>query len=364
MHAVDQARRVLELDRLGRHWAFDWSTVRDGVVHELLAEQHERTFTTSGSTGDPKAITRSADGLVRELDVTMATLDGKHDSVHATVHPSSLYGYVGACVGAGLGVPTTFDQWGAHRVPIVGSNPLVFVVPAAWRSVRTTLDEGTWTCATIVHAGSTLPPAVVAYASDPARRRSVEVLDLFGTTETGLIGVRRVHPQQEGAWTTCADTVLDFPVVDDDGEGRPVVTSPRVVDPAQPDASAVQLDDWLVPCSGRRFGFRGRRLRLVKPGGRRVDLDLLEAQISALFSELDIACQPRVHTELGEDVEVFVVGRAGTGVELEVLSRLRRAPVRSLTFVPRWVTAVDHIPRSAMGKPRRVLNHPNKETAA
>jgi acyl-coenzyme A synthetase/AMP-(fatty) acid ligase len=363
MNLVDHALKLLEPVGHGRHWTIDWSALPVCVAAELLAGQDDRTFMSSGTTGEPKALTRSAQMLVRELDATIAVIGRDNDWVHTTVNPRSMYGYMATYIGARLGVPTTFDEWGMTRQPISGTKPLIFTVPISWRSLRPRLDDTTSASVTIVHAGSTLPPASLSYAEHRSAIQDVHLIDLFGTTETGLIGIRRAHPEGDTTWTICTDTVLTYPKLDEEGEARPVVTSPRVAGGSDSGTvRSVRLDDWLMPATQGSFGFRGRRERLVKPGGRQVDLDLLEAQVSALVPEFEIACVPRIHPELGEDVELLIV--APVGSEIDILSRLRGAPAASLTFVPRWVNAVNDIPRSAMGKVRRVASGPIEETAA
>ena len=352
MTLVDQARQALEPDRRERSWHFDWSALPDGVAAALLASQHERVFMTSGSTGEPKPISCSADMLIRELDSTKAILGAAHDWVHATVHPSSRYGSTGTCIAARYGIPVTFDVLGTTREQIRGTNPLIFTVPTSWRSLHAALQITKCESMTIVHAGCMLPPAVLDYAEAHSSICQVELLDFFGTTETGLIGVRRAYPDPEPAWTVCADTELVFPELDEQGESRPEVTSPRVANGVGHAARAsVELDDWLFPAGTDAFGFRGRRERLAKPGGKRVDLDQLEYQIGALLPEFhDIACRPRRHRELGEDIELLVDCSPRDAAEIAGL--IRHHSAESLIHVPKWVTAIDLLPRSPMGKVR------------
>jgi acyl-coenzyme A synthetase/AMP-(fatty) acid ligase len=359
---ADAAREILAPEFRGHHWFLDWSALSGDGTDELLACQPGRIFMSSGTTGKPKACRRSAEQLIRELDATVALLSHRYDSIHATVNPGSLYGYVGTFIGARLGIPTTFDEWGAAGRPITGLRPLIFTVAASWRRLRPTVERVQCDFVTVVHAGSMLPPVALATVGERALLGRARVLDLFGTTETGVIGSRRALPEWETAWTVCPDTSLTFPALDDDGEARPTITGPRIVGSTPGADHSVRLDDWLAPSGDRAFGFRGRRERLVKPGGRRVDLDLLEAQVTALVPQFDIACVPRLDPELGEHVEVLVAGRAAAAVE--AMASLRLAPPESLCFMPKWVTPVDYISKSAMGKVRRVLPRSNKVPAA
>lgn len=351
MNPLDQARSALELHELGRRWAFDWSDISRDDREALLHAQRARIFETSGTTGAPKAVRRDPVKLMQELEVTAMVLGSGHDHVHATVDPRSLYGYVGVFIGAYLGVPVTFDQWGVTRQPVSGQNPLIFTVPATWRSFAAQASIGSNARVTVVHAGAMLPAVV----SDFARRSeaSVRIVDLFGTTETGMIGSREVLAIKPAVWEVAPDVVMEFASIDEHGEGRPRVRGTRVA-PAEGAAEGEGriLDDWLVPAGQRRFGFNGRRERVAKPGGRRVDVDLLEAQISVLLPGIDTACVIREHHTLGESIELIAAVPEALVKGLE--RQLHSARVEQLSYVPNRVSAVKAIPRSAMGKVRRV----------
>lgn len=365
MSAIDEARAWLKPGSPFRHdWAFDWSRLPRGVARELLDEQPARVFDTSGTSGQPKVCLRSGAQLALELEVTADLIPGVPDAVHATVNPASLYGFVGTFIGAHLGVITVFDEWGIRGTPLIGDRPLVFTVPASWRRLARALATARFEHITVVHAGATLPRGVLNAIENLGRDGRADLIDLFGATETGVIGSRQVFPVCEPVWMTVPDTQLVFPPVDDSGEARPTVTGPRVTPPygRTGDPRSVLLDDWLVPTGPRSFGFAGRRERIVKPGGHAIDLDLLEEQIGALLPMLDTACVPVAHPELGEQVEVLVVG--SPGIEVDVMRVLRRAAAHSLAFVPGSVKPVDYIPRSPMGKVRRVLSKQNAESAA
>lgn len=363
MKTEDRARLVLEPNnRLENAWELDWPSLAPGLAHSVLSRQPDRVFTTSGTSGKPKVWHRTGEQLALELEVTAHLLRGEPDVVHATVKPTSLFGYVGAFIGAHLGIPTVFDEWGAAGTSLKGVRPLVFAVPASWRRLARTLADARLDRITIVHAGSILPTGLVKTVSELGHGDRGEILDLFGTTETGVIGSRWAFPTGELVWASMPDTRLEFADVDENGEARPTVTSRRIARcHGESHAGSVVLDDWLVPTSATTFGFKGRRERMVKPGGRAVDLDALEGQISTLVPGVDIACVPTEHPELGEHVEVLVAGPPDVAEAVIALLRARGA---SLSFVPGSARSVDQIQRSPMGKVRRVLPQTKEDTAA
>lgn len=111
----------------------------------------------------------------------------------------------------------------------------------------------------------------------------------------------------------------------------------------------IVLGDWITPIGPGQFRFDGRRERLAKPGGRPVNLDLLEAQIGALTGfRLSLACVPAFDPVGGEQVVLEVEGSQNLARDVEALLR---TTADALPVRPR-VVAVRRIVRSPMGKPR------------
>ena len=367
MEPLELASQVLDpSSEVGKQWTLDWSSLPAGQAEELLKNQPDRIFQTSGTSGQPKLWHRTGTQLALELEVTAGLLGGEHDGVYATVDRRTLYGYVGACLGAQLNIPTTFDELGNGGTPIPGKHPVIFTVAATWRRLRRILrnavDSSSFERVSIVHAGSCLasnvPETLMSFRLGDCAR----ILDFFGTTETGIIGSREALPDARPHWTIAADTRLTFGRLDENGEARPAVTSPRLGRlEGERQSQEVILGDWLTPVDNRTFRFNGRRESFIKPGGRAVNLDRLESQISQILPDFDIACMPMAHPEYGEHVELLIVASRQNATQ--AMAMLRRQ-ARSLDLIPDSVRSVRHIPRSAMGKVRRVPLNIHKEVAA
>jgi acyl-coenzyme A synthetase/AMP-(fatty) acid ligase len=350
---VNQAAATLVQDpgTLAPGWSC--TPAPNGSLHELLGAGGGRSFETSGSgTGEPTSWWRSADQLAREAAVTVAALPDDIDRIVTTVAPTSLYGYaLGVLTPLELGVPVRHQQLLLRDLDLRPGHTLVVTVAPGWCTGPSLPPPPPGCTVTFVHAGSMLPPrARTLVDAHPDTR----ILELFGSTETGLLSTRLHYPgagSDRDPWTLVDDVEL---VADHQGAAAEValtVRSPRIGVPTGHGAPDPQhtLGDWVTVIDDRRFRFDGRRERLAKPGGRNVDLDRLEAQIGEITRfRIGLACVAAMDPEGGEVVVLEVEGDESLAREVEGLLRLSAdvLPIR-----PR-VVAVDHILRSPMGKPR------------
>jgi acyl-coenzyme A synthetase/AMP-(fatty) acid ligase len=344
--AIDRGRK------LGPRWAVDWPELGSVQRRRLLDSLPLRSFSTSGTSGRSVTWLRTGEQLRTELAVTRALLPTSIDAVCTTVNPSTLYGYVGLLLGLELGVPTVYDEWALSGDAIGGRHPLIVTVPPSWSNLFPSLVASPTKEATFVHAGSRLPSLALDVLN--AIRPRDELIELFGSTETGLIAHRRAWPPPGARWwELVGDVKLGKGRVDHGcGEEELVVTSSRVGIPDGESAtSTVATGDWIVR-QGRGFYFEGRRSSRCKPGGRPVDLDDLEDRIASVLGTSHLMCVPVEHARLGEHIELLLVSNRSSDSH-EVLDRLRRAAL-TIPIVPCAVRTVDHIDRSPMGKIRRI----------
>lgn len=342
---------------LGRCWSFNWSRVEEGERKALLANLPDRVFDTSGTTrGRGVSWHRTGRQLAAEVEVTVGLLPSGIDAMFSTAPPTSLYGYVfTSLVPARLGVPVTFDRWGMHGSPLGGRHPLIAMIPPAWKRLEALLAAAPAERVTLVHAGAPLPARAFEVASRFSR--PLRSLELFGATETGLIAWREAAPPLSDAPWTLVDDVTMLPSRPQDqleGERPLGLRSPRVGRRRGRRRLAHHiLGDLVKPLGSRQFIFAGRRERLCKPGGKLVDLYDLEDRVAALLPNVDAACLPVLHPELGEHVELcFVASSSGPTAE-EVRRRLMLAQP-PLPVVPARIVPVANIERSAMGKVRAI----------
>lgn len=264
----------------------------------------ERTrFATSGSTGTPVEWLRGEDQLDAETRLLAGLLDGPDLDLICTHAPvGHLYGHlVGHRLPALLDVPVRhvpvtepFDVSGA-RHPLLVTLPASFSVLA--RSLSA-LDR----CArvTLVFSSAQIPPLaheVVTLLGERAR-----LVELFGSTETGLVATRVFPGGPE--WTLAPDVRFapGLPAT-----GRLTIRGPRLAArDTWPPAEEITLDDEITVTGANTFSWHGRAGRLVKINGRRLNLDTVRATLSAAVPDATVWCVPEADEVRGEWFTVTV----------------------------------------------------------
>jgi acyl-coenzyme A synthetase/AMP-(fatty) acid ligase len=267
-------------------------------------EPGAQIFLTSGSTGRPKGVVRSGRAVCadarRSLDVIgvgagdvvlnaapvfhvygqshgllMPLLAGAR-SVHVSARllPSRLAGQV-ARVGARVfvGVPT--------HIHLIASGSTVDFGPLA----------------VVVTGTAPLPGEVVARAGV---RLGCQIRDAYGSTETGVLSLRRVYPAEPDADVVTLLPGIDArlrPLPDNDTVGGPVTGEPPGLLGVTTDAlaSAYLVDGQLTTLDGawyetgdvvsrrgeRRFQLLGRLSRMINVAGEKVDAAEIERVLLA-----------------------------------------------------------------------------------
>ncbi|TKK87199.1 acyl--CoA ligase [Herbidospora galbida] len=332
-------------DTLDSPWRARW----EPGDHTEFVQEHlppEIDFATSGSTGAPQVWRRRAGkvwaeaGLLAEL--VAPEEPGAVLSFAPTVH---LYGALtSVLMPAWLGVPV----W--HRTSFFGAMPAlptrrVVVVATPW-IFKLLLEHLDWVRSmehvTVLYGGAMLPGTAGELLDRTGRTLIVEVM---GSTEAGGIATRRWSSGEPPAWTLFRD--VDFHGVPPKEEAPLVVTSPRLAyRPGGEPPAFWEADDHVEVTGPREFLLTGRRSRLVKVNGRRINLDLAEHAAGAVLDCADLAVVAVTDPVIGEHVDLLVVLRPGTELaDLDLPAAFERLGVR-----PRRVRAVPEIERSAMGK--------------
>src|ERR1019366_6817001 len=119
------------------------------------------------------------------------------------------------------------------------------------------------------------------------------LLEIYGSTETGMIGLRRTA--NAGEWQLADDLDLDY-------SGDAVMLSGRG------GMRAHAMNDRIRSTGARRFALLGRGADLVKVGGNRASLLELTAQVSKIAGVRDVAM---VQVEEGSRLVALVVADSG-----------------------------------------------------
>lgn len=337
-------------------WCVRWDHAGSSTRAELAdGLMPEVDFHTSGSTGESRTWLRSRKQLLEEAALIGELIrPSRPEAVLTFAPPRHVYGALASVLmPAQLGLPT----W--YRPQYFGSMPehqarrwVVVAVPWTFSILERQAEwiESTEHIATL-HSTAMLPPTADRFAQAVGPGR-LDITEVFGSTETGGIAWRR-RSDEEGMWRLFDDVTLavDGPV--SDAQIPLVVRSPRLA--KSPDGTSLDswcTDDYVVPVGDRRFRFTGRRDRLVKVNGRRVNLDTLERRIELVLKCRDLMCQPVRHAISGEHIDLLIVPfSSGRPSEEQV----RAALAADLPdFRPHRVRFVESIERSETGKIRLV----------
>ncbi|MGV3628197.1 MAG: AMP-binding protein [Betaproteobacteria bacterium] len=308
----------------------------------IAADQIAAILYTSGSTGRPEPLVKHWGGLVSAAH-TLGTMLGwqlpQGGSVIGAVAPQHMYGLETTVM-----LPL---QWGGVIRP---ERPLL---PADMIAALDSAESPAWLMVTPLHATSYVEAGVNCNVHSPAGIISstmplaattaatleqlwdTPVWEIYGSTETGMIGLRRTA--QTATWQLVDDLSLTFI----DAEA---VVSGRAGMPAQKLHDQLQSDDM------NHFVLLGRNSDMVKIGGKRAMLPELNAILCALPGVFEAAL---VQPEDGDRLVALVVADAGLDAH-----QIRDALVQRFdpAFLPRPVWLVDRLPRNDNGKlPRQAL---------
>ena len=323
---------LLAADTLREHEAMPW---------RRPDREHAATLFTSGSTGAMRPWSKTFGQLLRET-TTLAEVMGSDGVVTvATVPPAHLYGLLFSVLlpwsTGGALVRTTPFAPGAIAAAVRDTGARVLVsVPAHLRAC-TALEDGVLSDLDRIISSTAPMPAEIAKSL--SRAHDVNVVEAFGSTETGGIATR---VQTEGpAWRPLPGVQVAL----EEASQRLVVHSPFL----HPDAPQPYVSDDVAQLTPDGLGFvhKGRADDVVKVGGRRVSL---RAMASAALSvdAVEDAAATAVADTTGRGQRVLLAV-AGDGVDLSHVRDALAARFDASTL-PRSLKHLQRLPREANGK--------------
>jgi len=285
------------------------------------------TFRTSGSTGDPKRVVITAHLLDQEAAAlnSMLALKGRPvRRVLSTIAPQHLYGTIWSVVlPKHLGCEV-IDRYkasplGTGKASVPGD--LVLATPYLWEKQA---DLGVRFSEGCIGVSSGAPATAATF--EAARAAGIDLLlDIYGSTETGGLAVRR-------------DASESFRLLPHVARSEEELTRTA-------DGERLAVQDILDWRSGDRFKIVGRRDKVVQVAGTNVDLDLVQTVITALPCVRDAIVRPD-----GPRLKAYVVPRGDDlpSIETAIRTALRRLPAAAR---PDRMTFGNALPRNAIGKP-------------
>lgn len=321
--------------------AADWNT-------DSLANEPGIAFFTSGSSGEPQCIEKHAAQLFNEVATLESTFgDAMGDAlVVSSVSHQHIYGFLFRLLWPLVsGRPFATDNLTySEAISTYAAPRMVWVSsPTHLTRLPPTLIEPR--VAVIFSSGAPLPgdasqAAAVAFDAD--------VIEVFGSTETGGIGWRCQH-RGEQHWRL-------FPglTIETDDEDILSLRSPHLPnDQWHTCADRIRLE-------AQGFLLLGRADRIVKVEGKRVSLEQLEALLMACAEIDDVRIEPiRRRGRVAERDELMVLavlsssGMRARDAQRKVLIAQLKSKLGEMLerpLLPRRWRFVERLPRNSQGK--------------
>lgn len=297
---------------------------------------------TGGSTDKPKIWDKTPGNLLSEARYQAAALGVSRDDIFlSTVPPNHIYGLLFSVL-----------------VPFVGSARVLKGIYSFPREILRTAED----CRASILVG--VPVHYRTLNTDALRRHGlrtalssagelaredalffreatgVDVVEVYGSTETGGIATRRRVPDGESwrpmdpvSWTIregrlCVSSVFLCPTLPRDDDGFFMT------------ADCVDAD------GGDRFILRGRTDDIVKIGGKRVDLSAVQAKLKRIPGVRDAVV---IAVPAGRGRQNELAALVATGLDAPRVKR-RLARMSEAYAVPRRVIVVADIPMTPAGK--------------
>jgi acyl-coenzyme A synthetase/AMP-(fatty) acid ligase len=293
---------------------------------------------TSGSTGEPAAHAKPWAALVAAARAAAARfgLDDAADqaTVIGTVPAQHMYGFETTMV-LPLRAPMAIHS-GPHFYPVevaeaVAAAPGRRVVVTTPLQLRALVAGGVAGVSAFISATAPLSPALAAEAEAVL---GAPVLEIYGATEMGSIASRRTVEGEEWA-------LYDGVALRAEGADAASAVVPGLAEP-------VPLSDLVEMGADGRFRLIGRRGDMVKRGGKRASLALLNRVLSEIEGVEDgvFVAPEDLEANPAARLAAYVVAPGRTSAEIVAALRERVESV----FLPRPVVLVERLPRNAVGK--------------
>jgi acyl-coenzyme A synthetase/AMP-(fatty) acid ligase len=308
-------------------------------------------FYTSGHTKEPVLWLRSLEQLLAEVEIlSEICLVNEIDGIISFTPAHHLYGFLLTfLLPAVKGLPIWSINSFCSLHSSVCKRPLLITIPSALTYLERRIgDLDQYDTVTIVHSTALLP-ATGLQLVERLKAKQINFIELFGSTETGLIATRAIDAINKTPWQLARDVAFvdPYPQI---GQCPLEIYTPRLA--ATFDRQQLlswQLDDLVRILTPRRFKFIGRQSRLIKKNGQRINLDSVEDKIRQAIPYWDFACVPVRDSIRSENFDLLMVSHPEYPISVSEI-RLKCSKVLTEAEQPRKVLLVPQLERSVAGK--------------
>ncbi|HEY0768539.1 MAG TPA: AMP-binding protein [Steroidobacteraceae bacterium] len=295
---------------------------------------------TSGSTGTPLPYAKSwgrLNACVREEAERLGLSGGASCAIVATVPPQHMYGFESSvllALGSGHALCAERPFYPADIAGVLSAVPRPRILISTPIHLRALLESGIAPAPADLIVSSTAPLAQ-QLAAEVEQRFNTRLLEIYGSTETGQIAVRR--PTHSPEWRLWSGVTLSVKDNETWAQGGHIEQPTRMC-------------DVLEVTGAGRFLLHGRVADLVNIAGKRSSLAYLNHQLNSIPGVIDGAFfhlddSRATHTGVARVAACVVAPQLDATKVVEELRR-RIDPV----FLPRPLLFVARLPRTSTGK--------------
>lgn len=314
------------------------------IIPKIDSQQRIAVLFTSGTTGIPQPHPKIWGSLVSSVQSEAMRLGLAHDTQCAlvgTVPPQHMYGFESTVLMAWLsGNALSHAQpfYPADICRSLAALPMPRVLVSSPVHLRALLDSGL-ELPEISRVVSATAPLPAQLAQEIEARCHAPLMEIYGSTETGLIATRRTT--QSAEWQLLPGIKL-------------AVKGDRVFAYGGHVETPILMGDMLEPVTDERFLLHGRIADLVNIAGKRHSLASLNHLLNTIPGVMDGAFYMPDETSHNH-VTRLAACVVAPGMDAPHLLAALREHIDPV-FLPRPLLFVDALPRNSTGKlPREVL---------
>lgn len=316
------------------------------VIPQIAASQCIAVVFTSGSTGIPQPHPKTWGFVVNSVRAEADRLGLMGDAnftIIGTVPPQHMYGLESTVLMAlhsGNALSNQQPFYPADICQAIAAVPAPRVLVSSPVHLRTLFDSGLQPAQLALVVSATAPLST-RLARDIEARCAAPLLEIYGSTETGLIATRR--PTVSAEWQLLPGIRLI-------ATGEQFHASSTHIMPP------IAMHDVIEPTDADHFLLHGRTADLINIAGKRNSLANLNHQLTSIPGVIDgtFYMPDETSAEHVTRLTAFVVAPTLDAASLLAALRERIDPV----FLPRPLLFMDQLPRNSTGKlPRAALQN-------